>query len=105
MPSAAPLTTPPSSAKPALFASPPPSSDFGHFELSSPGSLDEPTTTPGEALDVSDSSDPISRKMELAEEFRQIGDIEGARDLLEEVVQRASGTLKSKAQTMLNDLG
>jgi len=94
-----------SSPKPAAFAPTPPSSDFGHFELSSPGSLDEPTTTPGEALDTIDSSDPISRKMELAEEFRQIGDIEGARDLLEEVVQRASGTLKSKAQTMLNDLG
>jgi pilus assembly protein FimV len=105
LPSAPALPSSPSSAKPAMFASAPPSSDFGHFELSSPGSLDDPTTTPGEALDASDSSDPISRKMELAEEFRQIGDIEGARDLLEEVVQRASGTLKSKAQTMLNDLG
>jgi pilus assembly protein FimV len=96
LPSAAP-------AKPAAHSAP--ASDFGHFELSAPGSLDEPTTTPDDTLDGGDDSDPISRKMELAEEFRQIGDIEGARDLLEEVVQKSSGTLKSKAQSMLNGLG
>ena len=47
------------------------------------------------------SADPLARKLELAEEFRQIGDTEGARDLLHEVIAKASGTLKSKAQTML----
>ena len=38
-------------------------------------------------------ADPLSRKLELAEEFRQIGDMEGARDLLQEVLadgQRAA---------------
>jgi FimV-like protein len=44
---------------------------------------------------------PLARKLELAEEFRQIGDIEGARDLLEEVVAKADGALKAKAQGML----
>ncbi len=48
--------------------------------------------------------DPLSRKLELAEEFRQIGDMEGARDLLQEVISKASGALKTKAQTMLNDI-
>ncbi|HJV59420.1 MAG TPA: FimV/HubP family polar landmark protein, partial [Albitalea sp.] len=33
-----------------------------------------------------DGGDPLERKLELAEEFRQIGDMEGARDLLQEVV-------------------
>jgi pilus assembly protein FimV len=51
-----------------------------------------------------DSGDPLARKLELAEEFRQIGDLEGARDLLEEVVGKADGALRSKAQTMLNSL-
>lgn len=51
-----------------------------------------------------DGGDPLARKLELAEEFRQIGDMEGARDLLQEVVAKASGSLKSKAQGMLNDL-
>jgi pilus assembly protein FimV len=51
-----------------------------------------------------DGGDPLARKLELAEEFRQIGDLEGARDLLEEVVSKAEGTLKSKAQGMLDSL-
>jgi pilus assembly protein FimV len=51
-----------------------------------------------------DPSDPLVRKLELAEEFRQIGDTEGARDLLEEVVAKADGALKAKAQGMLNAL-
>jgi len=51
-----------------------------------------------------EGGDPLARKLELAEEFRQIGDMEGARDLLQEVVAKASGALKSKAQGMLNDL-
>ena len=52
-------------------------------------------------LDV--DGDPLARKMELAEEFLQIGDVEGARDLLREVATHASGALKSKAQGMLDD--
>ncbi len=51
-----------------------------------------------------DDADPLARKLELAEEFRQIGDMEGARDLLEEVLASAEGALKSKAQGMLNSL-
>ena len=49
--------------------------------------------------------DPISRKLELAEEFRQIGDNDGARDLLNEVVAKSTGAVKSRAQSMLADLG
>ena len=49
--------------------------------------------------------DPLSRKLELAEEFRQIGDTDGARDLLQEVIAKASGTVKTRAQSMLADLG
>ena len=52
-----------------------------------------------------DDGDPMLRKLELAEEFRQIGDKDGARDLLREVLAHASGVTKSKAQTMLDDLG
>jgi pilus assembly protein FimV len=52
-----------------------------------------------------DPADPLVRKLELAEEFRQIGDMEGARDLLEEVVAKANGPLKSRAQSLLDSLG
>ena len=58
--------------------------------------IDQPTAEPiAEADDASvlepqdlDPTNPLSHKLELAEEFRQIGDIEGARDLLEEVVAK-----------------
>lgn len=61
---------------------------------------------PAEVVDdVEDGSDPLLRKLELAEEFRQIGDAEGARDLLQEVAAKAEGALKAKAQAMLNELG
>jgi len=49
-------------------------------------------------------SDPLSRKLELAEEFQRIGDKDGARDLLREVLATASGSAKTKAQGMLDDL-
>jgi pilus assembly protein FimV len=51
-----------------------------------------------------DGSNPLQRKLDLAEEFRQIGDLEGARDLLNEVLSKSEGTLRSKAQTMLDNL-
>jgi len=50
-------------------------------------------------------SEPMARKIELADEFRRIGDHEGARELLEEVVFKAEGPLKARAQTMLDALG
>ncbi|MFG6413861.1 FimV/HubP family polar landmark protein [Roseateles sp. DC23W] len=59
-----------------------------------------------EALDAlgDDEGDPLVRQLELAEEFRQIGDTEGAREVLQELVQRASGSLRDRAQAMLNEL-
>jgi len=51
-----------------------------------------------------DEGDPLLRQLELAEEFRQIGDTEGAREVLQELVQRASGSLRDRAQAMLNEL-
>jgi pilus assembly protein FimV len=57
------------------------------------------------SADAEAEGDPLSRKLELAEEFRQIGDTDGARDLLNEVVAKSTGAVKSRAQSMLADLG
>ena len=65
---------------------------------SMPGVLDGPIESLG------DPSDPLVRKLELAEEFRQIGDKDGARDLLEEVLAKATGPLKARAQSLLDGL-
>ena len=58
-----------------------------------------------DAPDGGDADDPISRKLDLAEEFRQIGDTDGARDLLQEVVAKSTGTVRARAQGMLDELG
>jgi pilus assembly protein FimV len=47
---------------------------------------------------------PLETKLSLAEEFRAIGDLEGARSLAEEVLAEASGALKTKASAFLADL-
>jgi pilus assembly protein FimV len=88
--------------------------DFSSFSIATP----QPTTmamaraeTALEAVDdpelelpIDENGDPLARKLELAEEFRQIGDVEGARDLLEEVIAKADGVTRSKAQAMLEGL-
>jgi pilus assembly protein FimV len=79
---------------PPVAAPSPTASGFGEFSI---GAEASPSVLPADA-------DPLERKLELAEEFRQIGDLEGARDLLEEVVGKAEGPLRSKAQTMLDSL-
>ena len=56
-------------------------------------------------LDSDGHQDPLARKLELAEEFQRIGDKDGARDLLREVLATASGSTKTKAQGMIDDLG
>jgi pilus assembly protein FimV len=111
-------------ATPAAAASPSgPSSGFAmdfdlsaiSLDLNASGDARGGSTAPGVenadlssidlGMDGQDSGgDPLARKLELAEEFRQIGDMEGARDLLQEVIARANGALKSKAEGMLNSL-
>ena len=56
------------------------------------------------AADQVTEESPLDTKLSLAEEFRAIGDLEGARSLAEEVLAEASGTLKTKARTFLSDL-
>lgn len=56
-----------------------------------------------DSIDPNDD-DALQRQLELAEEFRQIGDTEGARDVLQELVGKASGPLRDRAQAMLDQL-
>lgn len=51
--------------------------------------------------DESDESDPLATKLALAEEFYAIGDTDGARSMIEEVIAEASGSLKARAQRLL----
>ena len=48
--------------------------------------------------------DPLEIKFLLAEEFRALGDADGARSLADEVLAKAKGPLKVKVQSFLNAL-
>ena len=69
-------------------------------------SLDLNSKSPQEAAMGGElgAESPLETKLSLAEEFRAIGDLEGARSLAEEVLADASGALKTKAKTFLADL-
>jgi pilus assembly protein FimV len=78
---------------------------------SQPGDLDDsPVTKVGgdsliDAMQELDDADPMMRQLELADEFRQIGDMEGARDVLQELLAQVdSGPLYEKAKAMLDEL-
>ncbi|MFN7121618.1 MAG: FimV/HubP family polar landmark protein [Hydrogenophaga sp.] len=66
--------------------------------------LDTPPEIDMSSGDASGQENPLETKLSLAEEFRAIGDFEGARSLAEEVLAEASGSLKTKAGTFLADL-
>jgi pilus assembly protein FimV len=81
-----------------------PDNELMTFDLGSL-SLDlgeEKVTVPGEFVD--ETMDPLETKLALADEFRAIGDDDGARALIEEVIAEAGGDLRSKAQNALAKL-
>ncbi len=73
--------------------------DLGTLSLD----LNTPETPSPEA--PLEPEDPLVTKLALAEEFVSIGDDDGARALIEEVIAEASGDLKAKAQRALSSLG
>ena len=75
--------------------------DLGSLDLDL-GATPEPATSAQPVHNLAD--DPLSTKLDLAQEFNAIGDSEGARALIEEVLAEASGPLKERAQKMLSDI-
>jgi pilus assembly protein FimV len=99
-------------AEEAAAAAVAPAFDMGSISLD----LDEPapSSVAEEPLPVAEvglpdldvAADPMARKLDLAEEFRQIGDVDGARELLQEVIAATSdASLQAKARLMLDNLG
>jgi pilus assembly protein FimV len=95
---------------PMSFATAPsePSMDALEFDLGDL-SLDLPSSSAGaasatHAVDAELSGDPLDTKLALAQEFREIGDNDGARALAQEVAAEATGALKARAQRMVADL-
>lgn len=74
--------------------------DLGHL------SLDLNSAAPkASAESPTDSNGPLETKLALAQEFRSIGDATGAKMLAHEVLALASGNLKTRAETLLAEIG
>ena len=85
----------------------PSASDLGmlEFDLGSLSlDLDGPSTEKPTLAPDSENEDPLETKLALAEEFVSIGDEDGARALIEEVVAEATGDMRAKAQRALANL-
>jgi pilus assembly protein FimV len=74
--------------------------DMGDLSLDLDSSADEIATGAPSAF----SEDPLETKLALAYEFVAIGDEDGARALIEEVLSEATGEIRSKAQEALANL-
>ena len=89
---------------PIAQAAPVTHSGMLEFDLNSL-SLDLDPGAQSPALPLSSpQDDPLEIKFLLAEEFRILGDTDGARSLADEVLTKAEGSLKVKAQAFLNAL-
>jgi pilus assembly protein FimV len=86
------------SVAPKKQGTPPVSVHKAHAAASGPMPLN--LSLDDEQLD----DDPVSVKLKLAEELEKMGEVEGARDLLQDVIASASGAVKIRAQSMLDGL-
>jgi len=107
----APLTADEDMTQPAtLRAGLPGDSGFIEFDMSSMAGLRAPADTERGRLEplepqVEESSEsPHAIKLSLARELKALGDVEGARSLVEEVAAEASDEVKAEAKQLLGQL-
>ena len=78
--------------------------DMGSISLDLDAPVDSAQAPLAAAAEGSEDS-PLATKLALAQEFNTIGDTEGARSLCEEVIAEATGSLKTRAERLLAELG
>ncbi len=92
--------------KPVQAPASPPNSGMIEFDMSAlsvdPDSRSGADIKTEQFEDADDN--PLSTKLALAQEFRAIGDLDGARSMASEVVAEASGALKIRAERFLAEL-
>ncbi|WP_207388004.1 FimV/HubP family polar landmark protein [Hylemonella gracilis] len=94
---------PAAAAAPATARAEAPPVDFDLSSLSL--DLDGPSPSLSAATPAEDEDDPLATKLALADEFKAIGDTDGARALIEEIIAEADGEMKSRAEQALAALG
>ena len=104
----APLTSEEDMTQPAtLRAGLPGDSGFIEFDMSSMAGLRAPADTERgrlEPLAEENGESPHAIKLSLARELKALGDVEGARSLVEEVAAEGSGDVKAEAKQLLGQL-
>lgn len=99
-----PTPPPPPAAAPAAARAEPPAVDFDLSSLSLDLDAPSPSLSAGPtATEAAD--DPLATKLALADEFKAIGDTDGARALIEEIIAEAEGDMKARAEQALAALG
>jgi pilus assembly protein FimV len=74
--------------------------DLGHLSLDLNNTASKPS-----AASSAVGNGPLETKLALAQEFHAIGDKTGAKMLVNEVLTLANGTLKTRAETLLAEIG
>lgn len=74
--------------------------DLGHLSLDLNNTESKPS-----AASSAVGNGPLETKLALAQEFHAIGDKTGAKMLVNEVLTLANGTLKTRAETLLAEIG
>jgi pilus assembly protein FimV len=75
--------------------------DLGNLSLD----LNNTTSKANPAVSTADDNAPLETKLALAQEFKAIGDATGAKMLANEVLSLASGSLKTRAENFLAEIG
>jgi len=79
--------------------------DLSGIELTIDSGTPERDTTLMHADTTLELVDDVETKLDLARAYIELGDTEGARGMLEEVLQEGNDAQKANAQTMLKELG
>ncbi|MDP1525134.1 MAG: FimV/HubP family polar landmark protein [Rhodocyclaceae bacterium] len=77
--------------------------DIGEIELSDVEGLPDVVATDADSADVPDDPE-VATKLELAQAYEEMGDREGARELLNEVLTEGSAAQQAAARTRLDQL-
>ena len=79
----------------------PPALDLSGISLD----LDATTTGPSDASGKDDKWYEVQTKFDLAKAYQEMGDNDGAREILKEVISEGDSDQKSAAETVLSSLG
>lgn len=82
-----------------------PAVDLSSMSLDTAAPIEVPRAPAAPIQDNIDVNDEVATKLELAKAYEEMGDIEGARELLEEVVADGAEQQRQQAQGILSRLG